>query len=236
MIRPTDPVITDPTLAYAPYNSAEACRRIMQLAYRDCTTVLDLTFSTGGFWNGVLPPSIVLFTNNLDESAMTDLHVDFTKTNIGKDEFDLVVYDPPHVADGGADGIMANRFGTARGTEGLQKLIVAGAYEAFRIAKYGVLAKVADHAHGGEWLSLTEWIKWAANANHADLYFVMHTYRDRAMIDPKWKVQRVPRSNGAVYMAYRKDGPRHRDFDKEFERQTQRARLALQYADADIAD
>lgn len=226
MIRPTDPVITDPTLAYAPYNSAEACRRIMQLAYRDCTTVLDLTFSTGGFWNGVLPPSIVLSTNNLDESAMTDLHVDFTKTNIGKDEFDLVVYDPPHVADGGADGIMANRFGTARGTEGLKSLIQSGFVEACRMARLGVLVKVADHAHGGEWLSLSDWIKAMslgtnqyAKLDGPFLYFTMHTYRPRAVIDPKWKVQRVPRSNGAIYLAFRLDSNKHRDWDREYERQ-----------------
>jgi hypothetical protein len=227
MIRPRDPQITTPTLAYAPYKSAEACRRLMQLAYRDCVSVLDLTYSTGGFWNDdYLPPSIVLHTNNYEAPSGSTYGVDFTDTKLNGKSFDLVVYDPPHVADGGVDGIMANRFGTARGTAGLRTLIREGFLEACRLARLGVLVKVADHAHGGEWLSLSDWVKdmrlgdnQYAPLGGPYLYCVMHTYRSTFMDDPKWTVQRVPRSNGAMYMAFRLDSNKHRDFDREYQRQ-----------------
>jgi hypothetical protein len=144
----------------------------------------------------------------------------------GHDVLHLVVYDPPHVADGGVEGIMAQRFGTAKGTLGLKKLIQAGFLESCRLARLGVLVKVADHAHGGEWLSLSDWIKDMqagynpyAPTGGPFLYCAMHTYRPTFMNDPKWKVQRVPRSNGAIYLAFRLDSNKHRDFDREYEKQ-----------------
>jgi hypothetical protein len=225
-IRPRDPMIDTPTLAYAPYQSAEACRRILQLAYRDCTSVLDMTYSIGGFWADPHPPMVQLRTNNLDPGTDTDHHADFTNTQLEGKSFHLVVYDPPHVADGGVEGIMAQRFGTAKGTLGLKKLIQAGFLESCRLARLGVLVKVADHAHGGEWLSLSDWIKDMqagynpyAPTGGPFLYCAMHTYRPTFMNDPKWKVQRVPRSNGAIYLAFRLDSNKHRDFDREYEKQ-----------------
>ena len=50
-------------------------------------------------------------------------------------------------------------------------------------------------------------------------YFELHTPRGYTLRDGKWRVQRTPRSNGAVYLVFRKDGHRHRDFDKLYARQ-----------------
>lgn len=215
-IRPPDPRIRGVTLAYGPYSSAEATRRVLHLAFRDAGTVLDLTFAHRGFWRDPLPPGIRLTGNNLDPAAPGDLHLDFTATGLPDAAYDLAVYDPPHIADGGAASIMARRFGTVRGTPALRQLIEAGAREAWRVSSVGVLAKVADHAHGGELLPLTDWVKGAIGVPP---YLVLHAYRPGYLADGRHRVERVPRSNGAVYLAFRHDGHRHLDFDQLYQRQ-----------------
>lgn len=233
VIRPPDPLVTTPTLAHAPYASAEATRRLLHLAYRDCATVLDLTYGAGRFWKGPLPPGITLMTNNLDTSRPTDFHMDFTRPEPFGRTFDLVVYDPPHVADAGKGGLYAARYGTATTTYALRMLIERGLSTAIGAANVGVLVKVTDHAHGGEWLPLSRWVTARAVEWGMGVYCTLQTYRRSPAVDPKWKVQRVPRSNGAVWIAFRytvgvgkkywgrhhRVGVPHRDFDREYIRQ-----------------
>lgn len=216
LIRPPDPAIAGPTLTYGPYTSAEACRRLVHLVFRDAHTALDLTFAAGRFWRDPLPPGLTVTSNNLDPAAGTDLHVDFTGTGLADGAFDLAVYDPPHVADAGEASIMGRRFGTVKGIPALREMIEAGAREAWRVASVGVLVKVADHAHQGEHHALSDWIKAAVPMAP---YTVLHTYRPTYLRDGKHRVTRVPRSNGAVYLAFRKDTHRHQDFDRLYVRQ-----------------
>lgn len=216
LIRPPDDAITGVTLTYGPYSSVEAARRLIHLVFRDCWTALDLTWAAGGFWRDPLPPGLTVTGNNLDPDADTDLHLDFTATGLPDGAYDLAVYDPPHIADGGKDSIMARRFGTVRGTAALRELIEAGAREAWRIARVGILVKVADHCHGGELLRLSAWV---TDVIPVQPYSVLHTYRAFGLTDGKWRVQRAPRSNGATYLAFRRSGHRHVDFDRLYARQ-----------------
>jgi hypothetical protein len=218
VIRPPDPSIKDRTLMYGGYSSTEATRRYIHLAFRDAHTAIDLTAAHGGFWKPPLPPGLVVTTNNLDPSSNADLHLDFTDTGLQDEMYDLVVYDPPHLADLGADSIMGQRFGSAQGTEGLDRLVTAGVLEAWRIARVGMLVKLADHSHGGEFLQLS---RWAVDRLGVAPYFVAHTTR-APLLDGKWEAQRVPRSNGAIYLVWRKGGQQHRDFDALYERQERR--------------
>lgn len=39
-IRASDPAVAGPTQTYGPYTSAEACRRLVHLAFRDAHTAL----------------------------------------------------------------------------------------------------------------------------------------------------------------------------------------------------
>lgn len=191
-------------------------RRLIDLVYRDCWTALDLTYGDGGFWGDPLPPGLRITTNNLDPSSPAELHLDFTDTGLSDASYDLVVYDPPHLADGGEDGIMAGRYGSVKSTGELRALVKAGAREGLRLTRLGLLVKVTDSNHGGELLLLSDWIK-AELGLHP--YAVLHTYRPTFMQDGKWTTQRVPRSNGAMYLAFRTDGHRHRDFDALYARQ-----------------
>jgi hypothetical protein len=174
-----------------------------------------LTYAAGGFWKRPYPPDVTVTTNNIDPWSRADLSLDFTATGLPDGAYDLVVYDPPHLADLGVDSVMGRRFGTVRGTAGLRLLVTAGVGEAWRIARVGIVVKLADHSHGGEFLQLTRWV-----VEHLDVdpYFVAHTYRP-PLRDGKWRVQRVPRSNGADWLVFRKDGGKHLDFDRLYARQ-----------------
>ena len=117
LIRPPDPQISGATLGYGPYSSAEATRRICHLAFRDAHTVLDLTWSKGNFWRDPLPPGLNVTGNQMPgcpranekgsyspenpKCACGCLHVDFTASGLPPASWDLTVYDPPHIADGG---------------------------------------------------------------------------------------------------------------------------------------
>lgn len=215
LIRPPDPAINGPTLRIGPYGSAEATRRFIDLAFRDCHTAIDLTFAAGGFWKHPPLPGLALTTNNIDPSTHADMHLDFTTTGLPDGAYDLAAIDPPHLADLGADSIMATRYGTVKGTPGLKLLVTAGVCEAWRIARVGILVKLADHSHGGEFLQLS---RWCVETLGVEPYFVAHTYRP-PLRDGKWKVQRVPRNNGADWLAFRKDGGAHKSFEDLYAQQ-----------------
>lgn len=207
-----------------PIGSAEANRRLIHLAFRDAHTALDLTYGAGRFWQDPLPPGLTVTSNNLDPEAPTDLHLDFTATDLPSGSHELVIWDPPHLMDGGKDSIMAARYGTVKGILGLMTMIHNGALEAWRIASVGILVKVIDSSHGGELIRLSDWVQ---RAIRQDPYILMHTYRPGYVRDGKHKVFRVPRNNGAVWLCFRKDGPKHLDFDRLYERQQNRLTPAL---------
>lgn len=223
LIRPPDPAIVGTTMTFMAVGSAEACRRLVQLAFRDAHTALDLTYAHRGFWRDPFPPGLTVTSNNLDPDADADLHLDFTATGLPDGAYDLVVYDPPHVADAGAESIMGQRFGTVRGTAGLRDLIQAGSREAWRVARVGVLVKVADSSHGSELLRLSDWVTQAIPMQP---YTVLHSYRPMALTDGKWKAVRVPRNNGATWLCFRRDGHKHKDFDRLYARQVRALEVA----------
>ena len=220
-IRPPDPAIPDVVpMVYATIKGHEATRRLVHLAFRDAHTALDLTYAHGGFWRDPLPPGLALTTNNPDPASAAALHLNFARTGLRDGAYDLVVYDPPHVADGGTNGIMARRFGTVRGTAALRELIEAGAREAWRVASVGILVKVTDHNHQGELLLQSDWVKGVVPVPP---YTMLHSIRRGHLRDGKHRVVRVPRSNGAVWLAFRKDDHHHRNFDQLYERQARKA-------------
>jgi len=215
-IRPPDPAIRGVTRTFMGIESDAAVRRLVHLVFRDAHSALDLTFAHGAFWREPYPPGLCVTSNNRDPGSGADLHLDFTATGLPDGAYDLVVYDPPHIADGGERSIVARRFGTIATTPALRDLIVAGCREAWRVASVGVLVKVADHSHGGELLPLSDWVKGVLPVAP---YAVLHTFRRGYLRDGKHRAVRVPRNNGATYLAFRKDGHGHRDFDQLYARQ-----------------
>lgn len=216
VIRPPDPAIVGTTRTFMAISSSDACRRLVHLAFRDAHSVLDLTFAKGGFWCDPLPPGLSVLRNTLDCSIEAEFHRDFTDTGLADGAYDLVVYDPPHIADGGAGSIMAARYGTVKGTAALRELVQAGAAEAWRVSRVGVLVKVADSSHGSELCRLSAWV---TDVLPMAPYVVLHTIRPGSLEDGRWVAHRVPRNNGSTYLAFRRAGHRHTDFDRLYARQ-----------------
>jgi hypothetical protein len=225
-IRPPDPVLEGEPLTFMPVTkprdgSPMAIRWLLHLVFRDAHTALDLTYGAGGFWRDPLPPGLNVTGNNPDPASRADLHLDYTATGLPDGAYDIVCFDPPHTADNGRDGHFAGRYGgTLRGNAALCADVAAGAVEAWRVARVGTLVKVIDACHESKLVVLTDCVKAAVGARP---YVVLHTVGRGPIIDPKHRAVRVPRNNGATYLAFRKDGHRHRDFDRLYARQRRAA-------------
>ena len=205
--------------------SALAVRHLLDLVFRDCVEVLDLTYGKGGFWREPLPPGIALIRNTLDPEVEAEFHRDYTATGLPPRCVDLAIFDPPHTADNGEDGHFWKIYGgSAKGSAALREDILAGVREAWRLSRRGILVKVADSAHGGELLLESAWVQGAVEMLP---YAILHTVKPQPLLDPKHRIQRVPRNNGAVYLAFRKDGHRHRDWDALYARQRRNHDRAL---------
>jgi len=152
-IRPRDPKVIGLTTTHMRIAPSDVVRRLLQLAFRDARTVIDVTYAGGNFWGEPLPPEIVLTTSNIDPAADTDAHLNFTDTGLPDGAYDVVI-DPPHNPDAGVNSFIRARYGTAQGTDGLKQLIEDG-------ARLGVIVKVQDQAHGGEFIEETEWVRHA---------------------------------------------------------------------------
>lgn len=217
-IRPPDPSFDRRLLPRTGrYSNAQAMRLLSHCYFRDAHTALDLTFGAGTFWKGPRPPGLDVLGNNLDPSSSAELHLDFTDTGLPDESYDLAVYDPPHTADNGKGGIFFARYrGTAKGNQELVEDVIAGALEAWRVARLGIIVKVCDSSHGGEFVMLSYAVIAALGTRP---YASITAYRPTGITDPKHRIERVPKSNGAIYLAFRKDGHQHRSFDYLYARQ-----------------
>lgn len=216
-IRPRDPKVIGLTTTHMPIPPSAVIRRLLQLAFRDAHTVLDLTYAGGNFWGRSLPPEIALTTSNIDPAADADLHLDLTATGLPDGAHDVVVIDPPHNADAGAQSFMGARYGTVQGTDALQRLIEDGVREAWRIARLGVIVKIQDQAHGSRFVEESEWVR---HALPLPVYIKLEQLGSPTPGHGKRKLhQRVPYKGAVTYLVFRKDTPVHRDFDQEYLRQ-----------------
>jgi len=171
---------------------------ILRVAFPDAETALDTTYGNGAFWDGSAHVAVTAHDGNPERAP--DGVADFTELPYDDEAFDVVLFDPPHVADAGDDSIMGRRFGTMRNGE-LHAAVRAGACEAFRVGRLGVVIKVADHVHAERFVRMTGWIC----AELGEPYDVVHQVRTGAMIDPKWEEQRHAYNNGATYLIFRRE-------------------------------
>jgi hypothetical protein len=229
LVRPPDPAILGRPLQIMPerlVRSHGAVRRLLHFAFRDGYSVLDLTYGAGGCWRRPLPPDISLTTSDGSPDIGADHHLDYRATGLPDGAYDVVVFDPPHTGDQSEVSYFGRRYRSAvRGNDALVQDVVAGAVEALRISAVGVIAKLADTNHGSELVLLS----YEVIAALGRPYTLLMTYRTSGIANPRHKVQRIPDSNGAIYLAFRKDSPKHQDFDKLYARQ-EMSRLAAPQA------
>jgi hypothetical protein len=173
--------------------------------FPDAADVLDSTYGSGNFWG---PRSHVKVTaHDLDLQRAPDGVMDATMLNYDDASFDVVVFDPPHLADGGEDSEMAGRFGTVQGQAELDELILAGTREAWRVCSKGIIVKVTNHVHAQVFQEESTVVAEAMNWTIP--YDTVYQVRSHAFIDPSWGTQCSAYNNGAVYLVYRKGDQRH---------------------------
>lgn len=182
-------------LRYMGTSTAQIVADLLCVSFPDARTVLDLTPGHGCFWNEGEHSRISVYRSDGD----------FRMLYYGDNSYDVAVFDPPHVADGGKKGLMAMRYGTyANGT--LEQVVRQGIQEAWRVARLGTVVKVCDHIHASKFVRMTGWVY----DELGEPYDVVHQTRT-AMIDPKWRQPQLSaRNNGATYVVHRKDGLVHR--------------------------
>ena len=129
-------------------------------------------------------------------------------TDIGDEEFDVPLFDPPHVADAGDESIMGAKFGTYDEAD-LPEAIRDGCREAWRVARLGVVIKVTDHVHGQRYVLESDWVREAIGQPPFD---EVYQVRASAVIDPKWEQQLSAYNNGATYLISRKGSQRHQAY------------------------
>ncbi len=148
--------------------------------------ILDVNYGAGRFWRGTQGPTV-----SLDISAPADIRADNRALPFKEQVFDVVIYDPPHLAErhlGAEYGGMQALYGQGTGREstaGNYPLFLA---EAVRVLRGNgvLLAKITDNVHRGR----NQWEHLAFMADAVDALQVCDLIiktRKGPMLDPKWK-------------------------------------------------
>ena len=91
--------------------------------------------------------------------------MDVRDLRYGDQSFDVVLFDPPHMADAGEDSVLGERFGSYSNDE----LKDVGASRAratlWRVSYLGVVIKVSDTVHNQVFVSMTEWVRDVRSTN-----------------------------------------------------------------------
>lgn len=178
--------------------------QILRVYFPDATTAFDATGGDGGFWDGSEPVEVTALY--VDPSRVDGAAGDFRKLDEDDASYDVVLFDPPHLADSSAGAIMAARYGTVPDDE-IADVVRDGCCEAWRVARLGVIVKVTDHVHGQQYVRESDWVVQAIGQSPYD---EVYQVREHATIDPKWQEQLSAYNNGATYLIFRKDGPLHK--------------------------
>ncbi len=178
--------------------------QILRVYFPDAETAFDSTGGDGGFWDGSQPVQVTALYVDPSHAA-NGRGADFRHLDQDDDAFDVALIDPPHLADGGIDSIMSEKFGTYA-DEDLPNVIRDGVREAWRVARLGIIVKVTDHVHGQRYVLESDWVREAIGQAPYD---EVHQVRSGAMIDPKWEEQLSAYNNGSTYLVFRKGRQEH---------------------------
>lgn len=144
-------------------NMAHVIAKCAPVLLYDVRTAVDLTPGAGGFWSErePIPWSVVLSPH------------DFLDTPYDDQEFDGSFFDPPHAAGLGKDAYFRARYGTYKASE-LPGVIVAGAREAWRIARLACVIKVTDHVNSARYQRQSGWVIDAIGIEPYQVITVVH--------------------------------------------------------------
>jgi hypothetical protein len=172
---------------------------MLRIYFPSAQTGLDPTYGSGNFHDG---SAHVAFTcHDKDPARAPHGPMDVTDLRYGDLSFDVVLFDGPHIANGGDESIMAAQFGTADEAE-IKRIIMAGTRECWRVCGQGLIVKITDHVHGGRYVLESGWVSEAMDG--AQPYDIVHQVRARALIDPRWGPQQHAYNNGSTYLIFKR--------------------------------
>ena len=191
-------------------DTAEVVADIMRVCFPEAQDALDVTYGSGNFWKG--EQHIDVIAHDLNPSRAPHGEMDFRDLRYGDQSFDVVLFDPPHMADAGEESVLGERFGSYSNDE-LKNVVQEGAREAWRVSYLGVVIKVSDTVHNQVFVSMTEWVRDALDEVEAlgiSPYEIVYQVRTNPFVDPKWlKPQLSAINNGSIYMIFKHGSQKH---------------------------
>jgi len=213
--RPLRPVTIDATVPDRPllrfcgpdWSTGAIVKSIVLVAFPEARTILDVTYGLGNFWSEGAPVPVT--AHDLAPERAPNGVMDYTDLQYDDATWDVVTLDPRHLANGGEDSVMTNRFGTAATQEEIDNQIIDGTRECWRVCSMGLIVKVTNHVHAAtfqyEQGLVEEALDWKI-----PYYDLVYQVRDHAFIDPTWGPQKSAYNNGSVYIILKKGSQLHR--------------------------
>lgn len=187
--------------------SAQAISRLLAVLFPDARTVLDMTYGSGNFWDSSAPVTVTGMDRN--PSRARDVCADFTRLPFAAGAFDVAIFDPPYLTDAGVRSVMRACFGSFANVADLRAAVEAGAREAWRVSRLGIIVKTQNHKHGSRFVHMTRWVEDALWPT--ELYDELHLRSPSKIEDGKWSGPQLSlRSAHATFQVFRHDGPIHR--------------------------
>lgn len=184
-------------------NEQEIIVDILTLYNNGTGVELDPCYSTGRFWEGILPPKlkfdILPQSDDVTQSSCTNLPID-------SKSIQSIMFDPPFVIGVGdsQSGIMTNRFSGFHNLDELKSLYRDSLKEFSRILlPNGLLVfKCQDTVTSGK-----QFLTHCFIINEAEkLGFTCHDLfilvRERAIMDSKWNKQQHARKTHSYYLVF----------------------------------
>lgn len=187
--------------------SAQTVAKMLRVLFPDVVTVLDATWGTGKFWGA---PGDHLSVMGLDISphGRPDVLGDFTRLPFRDGAVDVVVFDPPFISHASKAGTskVDRRFGSYRSEAEALATVQAGACEAWRVARLGVIVKVQNHIHASVYVDMEAWVR---DALAMPVYGHVEQVRPSKIIAPTWSDQLSVWSNSSTFLAFRRGSQMH---------------------------
>lgn len=189
--RPSEILHRYEVLGASAPSTAHVVAKVLNVVFPGIATILDTTPGAGNFWSAGVP----LQAQKLDTSL-----ADFRFLPFDDHSWDVVAFDPPHLAGLGRTSYFRNRYGTYQASE-LPEVIRQGAIECWRVARVGLIAKVTDHVNSAHFKRESQWVIEAIGQEPFEVVHVLHP----AVGTARWPEQQMSaRNNGSTLLIFKR--------------------------------
>jgi len=172
-------------------STAHVIGKIFEVCFGGAQSILDVTPGQGNFWRADVP----LPARKQDASL-----ADFRFLPFDDQSWDVVAFDPPHLAGLGRTSYFRSRYGTYQASE-LPDVIRRGALEAWRVAAVGLICKVTDHVNSAHFKRESQWVIEAIGQEPFEVVHVTRT----AVGSARWTDKQMSaRNNGSTLLIFKR--------------------------------